>query len=236
VPADLHFFFVFSTIFGFVTSLCHSSLASLERDLVVTARHLGGSRMKKRVLSVFAAIALAGCASSSPPSNIADACAIMDEKSRWEDHVFDAARDWQVSPGVILAFIRQESSFRRDARPKDRDGRLLSSAFGYSQALDSTWADYERARGGAKRKSFGDSSDFIGWYLDLISRRTGLSKSDARNLYLAYHEGPSGFQRHTYRNKPWLGEVASRVSSQAAIYDGQLRRCEARQMRKLASN
>ena len=97
--------------------------------------------MKKHILFACTAVILAGCASSAPPSNIADACAILDEKSRWEDHVFDAARDWQVSPGIILAFIRQESSFRRDARPKDRNGRLLSSAYGYSQALDGTWAD-----------------------------------------------------------------------------------------------
>lgn len=193
-------------------------------------------KMKHQLALICAVALLAGCASSAPPSNIADACAILDEKGRWEDHVFDAARDWSISPGVILAFIRQESSFRQDARPRDKNGKLLSTAYGYSQALDGTWADYTRARGGAKRKNFGDSADFIGWYLDHISRRTGIAKTDTRNLYLAYHEGPAGFQRRTFASKPWLNDVASRVSSQAAIYDGQLRRCEARQMRKLASN
>ena len=86
--------------------------------------------MKKRILFAFAAIALAGCASSAPPSNIANACAILDEKSRWEDHVFDAARDWQVSPGIILAFIRQESSFRRA-----RDSVRISAASSTSSGI-----------------------------------------------------------------------------------------------------
>jgi hypothetical protein len=49
---------------------------------------------------------------------------------------------------------------------------------------------------------------------------------------LAYHEGPAGYRRATYSNKPWLLDVANRVGSQASIYDGQLRGCEARKMRR----
>jgi hypothetical protein len=183
------------------------------------------------------ALALSGCATSgTSPKNTADACAILDEKRGWEDHVFDAARKWDVTPGVILAFMRQESGFRRDARPIDRSGNRLSSAYGYSQALDGTWAQYERDQGGGKRKSFEDSADFIGWYLDHISKQTGVTKTDARNLYLAYHEGPGGYRRGTYGGKSWLIDVAGRVASQSTLYDGQLRRCEGRQMRRLARN
>jgi hypothetical protein len=194
--------------------------------------------MNKRLLLCLAALAISGCATSGgkPPSNTANACAILQEKRGWENHVFDAARKWNVSPGVILSFMRQESGFRHDARPVDRNGNRVSSAYGYSQALDGTWAQYERDQGGGKRKSFEDSADFIGWYLDLVSKQAAISKADARNLYLAYHEGPAGYRRGTYRSKAWLGEVASRVSSQASTYDGQLRQCEARQMRRLANN
>lgn len=194
--------------------------------------------MNNCLVLAFAALALSGCAttSSKPPSNTANACAILDEKRGWENHVFDAARKWDVSPGMILAFMRQESGFRQDARPIDRNGNRLSSAHGYSQALDGTWAQYERAQGDGKRKSFQDSADFIGWYLDHVSKQAGIGKTDARNLYLAYHEGPAGFRRGTYRGKAWLGEVATRVSTQSASYDGQLRGCERRQMRRLASN
>jgi hypothetical protein len=183
------------------------------------------------------AFSLAGCATNGrPPTNTANACQILDEKRGWEDHVFDAARKWNVSPGTILAFIRQESGFRRDARPVDRNGNRLSSAYGYSQALDGTWAQYERDQGGGKRKSFEDSADFIGWYLDHVSKQANIAKADARNLYLAYHEGPVGYRRGSQNGKAWLLEVASRVASQSSTYDGQLRGCEARQMRRLASN
>jgi hypothetical protein len=193
--------------------------------------------MKSRVAFILIAIALTGCATSgAPPSNAADACSILDEKRGWEDHVFDAARKWNVSPGTILAFMRQESGFRPDARPVDRNGNRLSSAYGYSQALDGTWAQYERDQGGAKRKSFEDSADFIGWYLDLVSKQASISKADARNLYLAYHEGPAGYRRGSYSGKAWLMPVASRVASQASTYDDQLRGCERRQMRRLARN
>ena len=42
---------------------------------------------------------------------------------------------------------------------------------------------------GADRDDFNDAIDFIGWYNDQSSRRSKISKSDAYNLYLAYHEG-----------------------------------------------
>lgn len=182
------------------------------------------------------ALALTGCATTNtkPPSEMANACSILREKRGWEKHVFEAARTWGVTPGTILAFMRQESGFRHDARPVDRSGNRLSSAYGYSQALDGTWEQYERAQGGGKRKSFEDSADFIGWYLDHISKQTGVTKTDARNLYLAYHEGPGGYRRGTHNSKAWLLQVATRVGTQAGTYDGQLRGCEARQMRRLA--
>lgn len=182
-------------------------------------------------------LALAGCATNGrPPTNTENACAILDEKRGWENHVFDAARKWDVTPGIILAFMRQESGFRQDARPLDKNGNRRSSAYGYSQALDGTWAQYERDQGGGKRKSFEDSADFIGWYLDHVSKQASIAKNDPRNLYLAYHEGPAGYRRGTHNGKGWLLPVASRVASQSATYDDQLRGCERRQMRRLARN
>jgi hypothetical protein len=184
-------------------------------------------------LGLAALAAIGGCATTAPPSNTANACAILDERGRWEDDVFDAAREWDVSPGTVLAFMRQESSFRHDARPVDANGRRLSSALGYSQALDGTWAEYEAARGRGKRKSFEDSADFIGWYLARISGQTGIARTDVRNLYLAYHEGPGGWRRGTHRSKGWLMDVSARVQQQAMAYDGQLNGCERRQMRSV---
>lgn len=190
-----------------------------------------------KIKSAFVLLALiftAGCvtANVTPPKNQADACAILSEKDKWEKPTFAASYEWGVSPGTILSFIKHESSFRHDAQPVDKKGNKLSSALGYSQALDGTWSDYEKARGKGKRKKYEDSADFIGWYLDKISKQTGIEKSDAKDLYLAFHEGPAGFKRGSYQGKTWLINYAVRVESQAEIYDNQLARCERSKMKK----
>ena len=57
-----------------------------------------------------------GCA-VSPPRNTENACQLFAEKPGWYDAVNDAADSWDVSEGLILSFIRQESSFVSDAKP-----------------------------------------------------------------------------------------------------------------------
>jgi hypothetical protein len=52
--------------------------------------------------------------------------------------------------------------------------------------------------------------------------------SDARNQYLAYHEGRSGYQRGTYNGKPWLVRVAGEVDQRADMYAVQLQSCRGR--------
>ena len=47
----------------------------------------------------------------------------------------------------------------------------------------------------------------MGWYMALSRSELGISLSDARNQYLAYHDGRSGFRRGTWRAKPWLVTV-----------------------------
>jgi hypothetical protein len=192
----------------------------------------------KNSLLIISLLLLSGCASidKTPPKQVSDACAIFDEKAKWEKPVFEAANDWGISPGTILAIIRQESSFRYDARPRDKDGNLLSSAYGFSQALNGTWQDYERDQGKAKRKNFRDAADFIGWYGDKITKRTQIDKRDSRAIYLAFHEGPGGYNRATYVAKPWLLKIADKVATNAQTYDAQLYKCSRRKMKKFANN
>jgi hypothetical protein len=135
---------------------------------------------------------------------------------------------------VQLAIIYQESKFVDDARPPR--GRFLwlipwgraSSAYGYAQAKDETWNWYIQKTGnrGADRDDFSDAVDFIGWYLDTSHRILGISRSDAYNQYLAYHEGQGGYKRKTYNKKPWLINVARKVEKRARSYQYQLARCE----------
>jgi hypothetical protein len=51
--------------------------------------------------------------------------------------------------------------------------------------------------------------------------------TDARNQYLAYHEGHTGFARGSHNSKQWLLNVADRVANRAAMYQRQLSSCRA---------
>lgn len=188
----------------------------------------------RKIIIFICLMGLSACVSidKTPPKQVANACLILDEKDKWKKPIFQSSYEWGISPGSILAIMRQESGFRRDARPVDKNGNKLSSAHGYSQALDGTWASYEKARGQGKRNRFDDAADFIGWYGDQIARQTNISKSDTKSVYLAFHEGPTGYKRGTYYNKTWLINVADKVAANARNYDNQLFDCEKGRMKK----
>lgn len=179
---------------------------------------------------------LAACSTTSPPPrNVSNACAIFAEYTDWYSDAKAASRRWEAPLPVLLAIIHQESAFRSDARPLRRKNFLgfttvqrLSSAYGYSQALDGTWGDYIAATGnyGADRGEFDDAVDFVGWYVHQTEKRNQIAKHDAYHQYLAYHEGHAGFARGSYQQKPWLIKRAWQVNQQADRYRVQLARCE----------
>jgi hypothetical protein len=79
-----------------------------------------------------------------------------------------------------------------------------SSAKGYAQIQDPVWKECKRDRGGLL-ESRGDIEDalyFIGWYNDESHRQLGISKWDPYQLYLAYHEGHTGFPRGSFKKRP----------------------------------
>lgn len=185
-------------------------------------------------LVVLASILAAGGCASSPPENVENICGIFEEKRRWYKAARKSEKRWGTPIHVQLAIIRQESSFRFDAKPPRT--RILgfipwtrpSDAYGYAQALESTWKAYkdDTGRRFADRDDFADAIDFVGWYTDLSARTVGISKWDPYNQYLAYHEGQGGWRRRTYRNKGWLKDTARRVDHRARAWGEQLRRCE----------
>jgi hypothetical protein len=194
----------------------------------------GGVALAATVLALAGASLVAGCSATKPPRKLDDACSIFREKKGWYEDAAGARERWGVPIAIQLAFIRQESSFVGDAKPPRRwylgfiPGGRPSNAEGYAQALDSTWDDYRKATGerGADRDEFGDAVDFIGWYNTRISKACGIAKNDAYRLYLAYHEGLTGYKRGTYRRKAWLLGTAEKVAHRAARYGTQLARCE----------
>ena len=176
---------------------------------------------------------LIGCASQKPLETD-DACILLEDQSGWFSAVARSQREWGIPMAIQLAIIYQESSFRPSALPPRKYilgfipwGRV-SSAYGFSQALDGVWSDYIKFRGDGllvSRTRFKDAVDFIGWYLHGASRKLGISKDDAYHLYLVYHEGVSGYQSRQYKKNKSLLAAAKKVRARARAYQSQIDRC-----------
>ena len=189
--------------------------------------------MKRAILLVLL-LAVAGCGGGPrPPRNLDNACLILRERPDIARATRATEREWGIPVHVQLATIHQESSFVHDARTPHRFalgviplGRQ-SSAYGYSQALDGTWDDYQDATRNrrARRTDIRDATDFMGWYMNRSVERLGIAPDDARNQYLAYHQGHAGYARGSYRGQSWLLRVADRVDERAEMYERQLAGC-----------
>ena len=189
--------------------------------------------MKKNLVILIFAILLNGCA-TPPPKNINNVCEIFKEREDWWDAAVDMEDKWGTPVHVVMAMMYQESSFRADAAPPMEYflgfipiGRA-SSAYGYSQAKTVTWDDYQRETGNSwgDRDEFEDAIDFMGWFTAKTQKINKVSKWDAKNQYLNYHEGWGGYRKKTYRKKAWLVKVASKVDRRARTYGQQLKGCE----------
>ncbi|MFI8482196.1 hypothetical protein ACIGCM_16650 [Pseudomonas sp. NPDC078700] len=187
-----------------------------------------------RITALLAALALlAGC-STAPPRDQNNLCNIYREYPDWYEDSLDMQDAYGTPMNVAMAIIKQESSFVEDALPPRAYllwvipwGRV-SSAYGYAQAQDPVWGEYKDQTGnGGSRDDFEDAIMFVGWYTNVTQRTLGVSKWDAYNQYLAYHEGRGGYSRGTYRSKPWLMQVARKVEQQAKNYGWQLKQCRA---------
>ena len=193
---------------------------------------------RDRLLALGLGVFLAVCAwlawIDEPPVPSHDICDMFLSRPDWFLHARDSERQWGMPMAVQMAFIRHESGFRARIRPPRRKilwilpGPRPSTAFGYSQALDSTWRDYQirRDRPRARRDRFSDAIDFVGWYGHELSRETGISIHDSHDLYLAYHEGPAGYAAGRHSRKPHVLKAAQRVAATAGTYGSQLTGCE----------
>ncbi|MEM7195834.1 MAG: hypothetical protein AAF402_12840 [Pseudomonadota bacterium] len=193
-----------------------------------------GAAIRLVAITGLIAVTTAACI-SRPPVSQDNICEIYRQKPGWYKDSVKAARYWKSNLHVPMAIMRQESAFRARAKPPMRYflgfipyGRA-SNAYGYAQALDSTWAQYRREAGNllSQRNKFDDAIDFIQWYMHKTALANKVAKTDAYNQYLNYHEGQGGFARGSYKNKRWLLNVASRVERRAANYRAQLASCKA---------
>ena len=186
-----------------------------------------------RAMVIVLAVASCGGGNHSAPRNLDDACSILEQRPKYIKALRATERRWGVPVHVQMATIYQESKFIGNARTPLRYtlgvipmGRQ-SSAYGYAQALDATWDEYREETGNrrAKRDRITDATDFMGWYMNKTRERNGISLQDARNQYLAYHEGHTGYARGSYNSKPWLLRVASEIGTRALTYQVQLATC-----------
>lgn len=175
---------------------------------------------------------LSGCAANL--GNINNACDLLENKRNWYKGLNKASIEWGVPKATILAFIHQESKFKANAKPPRK--RLFgfiptvrpSTAYGFPQALDTTWREYRKATSSifAQRDDFDDAADFVGWYINGSQRKLGLPVEDVKGHYLAYHEGRGGYAKGTYANKGWLIAVADKVRNRSVSYSTQIAQCE----------
>ncbi|MGR3271994.1 lytic transglycosylase [Thalassococcus profundi] len=191
--------------------------------------------LRALVIVLLAASCGGGGGDFSAPRDLDNACAILTERPHYTRAFRAAERKWGVPMHVQMATIYQESKFIGNARTPFRYtlgvipmGRQ-SSAFGYSQALDGTWDEYLEETGNrrAKRDDIRDATDFMGWYMAKSRDSLGLQMYDARNHYLAYHEGRTGYSRGSYNSKAWLVRVAGEVDNRSRLYQAQLASCRA---------
>ena len=178
-------------------------------------------------------LASCGGGNFSAPKNLDDACSILRQRPSYHAAMVATERKWGIPVSVQMATLYQESKFIGNARTPHRYalgvipmGRQ-SSAYGYSQALDGTWEEYQRDqnRRGARRDNIRDASDFMGWYMNDSTNMLGIARNDAENQYLAYHEGRNGFANGSYNAKGWLVTIADQVGARARRYQGQLAQC-----------
>ena len=187
------------------------------------------------ILTIPTVLFLSGCATA--PKNTANSCSIFEQRdglfSDWRRDADRVSAEYGVPVHVLMATIQAESNFDPKARPPRRwilgfiPGKRISTAYGFAQALDGTWEEYQRRTGrhGARRDRFADAIQFIGWYHADSNRRLGISRGDAYSLYLAYHSGHAGYERGVWRSRPEALRGAKRAQNMSARYAAQLKRC-----------
>ena len=115
---------------------------------------------------------------------------------------------------------RSELLLRLPRWPRTPCGASTRPSAGGSFAAVPTWLT--RSTSSALDACFDAQYNHKTW------RALGIVRTDARRLYLAYHEGRTGYRHGTWKRKPGVVRTAERVAGTARAYRSQLARCETR--------
>ena len=184
----------------------------------------------RNIFLILLTILISAC--SSIPQNTSNSCSIFNERYMWYKHTKKTEEKWGTPIYIQLAIIKIESDFDWLAKPaRQKIFKIIpfkrpSSSFGYSQAVKGTWEQYKNETGNklARRTRFKDSVDFIGWYTNKTESILKISKKDAFQQYLAYHEGWSDYKN--YKNNQKVIGLAKKVKNQSDKYKSQLQKCQ----------
>ena len=187
-----------------------------------------------RIVTVAVLLALSACATA--PRHINNVCAVFDQRdgwfNNWQRAAYRVSGKYGIPVPILMATIRKESGFKAYARPPRKyllgfiPWGHVSSAHGFSQALDGTWDQYRRESGNtfARRSSFADAIDFVGWYHAKSAALLNIPRNDAYHLYLAYYLGWNAYARGN-RGGAGVQRYARATAQMAANYAAQMRSC-----------
>ena len=184
----------------------------------------------KKIFLIFIIFLVSAC--SSIPSNTSNSCSIFSERYLWYKHTKNSEKKWGTPIYLQLAIIKMESDFDWLAKPPRKKlfkvipYKRPSSSFGYSQAVKGTWEQYKKETGNklATRTRFKDSVDFIGWYTNKTEKILKISKKNAFQQYIAYHEGWGNYKNYKQNQK--VISLAKKVENQSNKYKSQLEECK----------
>lgn len=185
-----------------------------------------------KIIILLVIVTLTGC-TTMRPKNLENICDIFNERIGWYEDALKAEKKWNSSIPLAMSFIYQESSFHQKAKPPRKKilgvipWKRPTTSYGYAQAKKSTfdWYKDKTGRKRAKRTSFSDSLDFIGFYTDVAGRAHGYSKDNAMMHYHCYYHGITGCKSPISSSNTWFKKTAIKVEERARRYESQLNGC-----------
>ena len=172
--------------------------------------------------------------STEKVSKTDDVCTVFNKNYDWYRAAYHAQKKHNIDANIIMAVMAQESNYIYNARPSKHyvfnfiPWGYKTSARGYAQIIDGAWDDYKKENNKwfPSRHSFNDASDYIGWYLNKASNNLKIKRNDSYHLYLAYHQGLSGYKRHEEKHNQKLDLIAKKVQRNTFRYQKEFKQCQ----------
>ena len=176
---------------------------------------------------VTVAFVLTGCVHQR--LEVSNACDILHNHPDWYSYHLHFENKYAVPMSTVMAIIALESGYDAKARPvkswlinKYIPWQYASSSYGYSQATNASWADFQRANPYSifTRSDYVSSVAFVSWYLATYAVSKNILK--VQDQYVVYHDGPN---KALDKVSPATRDYAKRVAAMADSYASQLKSC-----------